>query len=90
MSKVCFEKGSAYVGTATLDNKRQKVFLVVARRGNLVSFSHVRDVRRELVDGCYGAEIVKIKDEDGFDYFLSARVEADIDQAFNIVKMCQA
>ena len=90
MSDVRFERGSAYVGTATLDNKRQKVFSVVARRGNIVSFSHVSDVRRGLADGCEGAEFVKIKDADGFDYFLSARVVADIDQAFDIVRMCQA
>ena len=90
MSDIRFERGSAYIGTATLDNKRQKVFEVVARRGNLVSFSNVRDVRRELTEDCDGTEIVKIKDADGLDYFLSARVEADIDQAFNVVRMCQA
>ena len=90
MSDIRFERGSAYIGTATLDNKRQKVFEVVARRGNLVSFSHVHDVRRELTEDCDGTEIVKIRDADGFDYFLSARVEADIDQAFNLVRMCQA
>lgn len=90
MSDICFERGSAYIGTATLDNKRQKVFEVVARRGNLVSFSHVRDVRRELTEDCDGTEIVKIKDVDGFDYFLSARVEVNIDKAFSVVQMCQA
>ena len=90
MSDVRFEKGSAYVGTATLDNKRQKVFQVVGRRGNLVSFSHVRDVRRELAEDCDGTEIVRIKDADGFDYFLSAQVEVDVDRAFSVVQMCQA
>lgn len=90
MSDIRFEEGSAYVGTATLDNKRQKVFSVVARRGNLVSFSHVRDVRRELTYDCDGTEIVKIKDADGFDYFLSAQVEVNIDKAFSVVQMCQA
>ena len=80
----------SYVGTATIDHRRQKVFTVVARCGDVVSFSRVNDVRRELVDGCDGTEIVKIKDADGLDYFLSARVEADIDQAFNVVRMCQA
>jgi len=90
MSEACFHKGVSYVGTATIDHRRQKVFTVVARCGDVVSFSRVNDVRRELVDGCDGTEIVKIKDADGLDYFLSARVEADIDQAFNVVRMCQA
>lgn len=90
MSDVRFEKGSAYVGTATLDNKRQKVFQVVGRRGNVVSFSNVRDVRRELAEDCDGTEIVRLKDADGFDYFLSAQVEVDVDRAFSVVQMCQA
>ena len=88
MSDVRFKTGSAYIGTASIDHRRQKVFSVVARRGGVVSF--VKDVRRELVDGCDGTEIVRIKDADGLDYFLSARVEVDIDQAFNVVRMCQA
>jgi hypothetical protein len=90
MMDIMFRPGSAYIGTATLDNKRQKVFLAVARRGNIVSFSHVCDVRRELTDYCDGTEIVKVRDADGFDYFLSARIEADIDRAFDIVRMCQS
>ena len=90
MSDVRFERGAAYVGTATLDSKRQKVFSCVARRGNVVSFSHVSDVRQELADDCDGTEIVRIKDADGFDYFLSAQVSVDIDRAFRVVKMCQA
>lgn len=90
MSDIRFERGSAYIGTATLDNKRQKVFQVVARRGNVVSFSHVRDVRRELAEDCDGTEIVRIKDADGFDYFLSAQVEVNVDKAFSVVQMCQA
>lgn len=90
MSGIRFERGSAYVGTATLDRKRQKVFSVVGRKGDVVSFSHVRDVRRELVEECDGTEIVKIQDEDGFDYMLSARVEVNVDRAFEVVKMCQS
>ena len=86
----CFCKGAAYIGTSTLDHRRQKVFMVVARRGDVVSFSHVTNVVRELVEECDGTEIVKIKDADGFDYFLSAQVEVDVDKAFNVVKMCQA
>ena len=90
MSDIRFERGSAYVGTATLDHRRQKVFSVVARCGNVVSFAHVRDVRRELTEDCDGTEIIKIKDADGFDYFLSAQVEVNIDKAFSVVQMCQA
>lgn len=90
MSDVRFKTGSAYIGTASIDHRRQKVFSVVARRGGVVSFVSVKDVRRELTEDCDGTEIVKIKDADGFDYFLSARVEVDIDQAFNVVRMCQA
>ena len=86
----CFCKGATYIGTSTLDHNRQKAFSVVARRGDVVTFSHVTDVRREMVEECDGTEIVKIRDADGFDYFLSAQVEVDIDEAFNIVKMCQA
>ena len=86
----CFCRGAAYIGTSTLDHKRQKVFVVVARHGDVVSFSHVNDVRRELVDECDGTEIARIKDADGFDYFLSAQVGVNIDQAFNVVRMCQA
>lgn len=90
MSDIRFEKGSAYIGTSTIDNRRQKVFQVVARRGNLVSFAHVRNVRSELTDDCDGTEIVRIKDADGFDYFLSAQVDVNVGQAFSVVKMCQA
>jgi len=86
----CFCRGAAYIGTSTVDRKRQKVFSVVARRGDVVSFSHVSGVQREMVEECDGTEIVKIKDADGFDYFLSAQVEVDIDKAFNVVRMCQA
>lgn len=90
MSDIRFEKGLAYIGTATFDRRRQKVFSVVARRGNVVSFSHVCDVRRELAEDCDGTEIVRIKCADGFDYFLSAQVEVNIDKAFSTVQMCQA
>lgn len=90
MSDGCFHKGAAYVGTATFDRKIQKVFAVVARRGDVVSFAHVSNVRRELVEECDGTEIARVKDADGFDYFLSAQVEVDIDRAFDVVKMCQS
>jgi len=90
MSGTVFRKGESYVGTATVDSHRQKVFTVVGRRGDLVSFAESKNVRRELTDECDGNEIVKIQDADGFDYFLSARVAVDIDGAFNVVKMCQA
>lgn len=91
MSGAVFRKGASYIGTATLDHRRQKMFTVIGRdaRG-VVSFAHVNDVRREMADVCGETEIVKIKDSDGFDYFLSARVVADIDAAYNIVKLCQA
>ena len=84
-----FEKGQAYIGTSTLDRHRQKIFVVTARRGDTVSFSHVRRVIRERVDDCDGTEIVKLKDQDGFDYFASARVPVDIDEAFRIVGLCK-
>lgn len=87
---VAFKKGAAYVGVATLDNKRQKVFCVVGRRGDQISFAHVKDVQRETAEECDGVETAKIKSADGFDYFLSSRVEVDIDGAFQVVRMCQA
>lgn len=90
MSDAVFQKGEAYIGTSTIDRSRQKIFQVIARRGNIVSFAPALGVRRELVEECGGTEIVKIKDDDGFDYVLSARVNADIEEAFNIVKMCRA
>lgn len=90
MSDAVFQKGEAYIGTATIDRTRQKVFNVIARRGNVVSFAPVKGISRELVEECGGTEIVKIKDDDGFDYVLSARVSANIDEAFNLVKICRA
>lgn len=84
-----FECGLAYVGTATSDRARQKVFVVTARRGDSVSFSHVHKVCRERVDDCAGTEIVRIRDRDGLDYFASARVPVDIDEAFRIVELCK-
>lgn len=92
MSGAVFRKGASYIGTATLDHRRQKMFTVVGRDGRgVVSFAHVNDVRRELAGVTVDeTEVVKIKDPDGFDYFLSARVVADIDAAYNIVKLCQA
>lgn len=90
MSRVKFREGASYVGTATLDRKRQKVFSVVARRGDVVAFSPVRDVKRERVEECCDTEIVRVKDADGFDYLISAQVEVDVDRAFDVVQMCQA
>lgn len=84
-----FGVGRAYVGTATIDHKRKKVFQVVARRGSVVSVMHVKGVKRELADVCDGTEIARIKDDDGFDYFLSASVSVDIDAAFAAVEMCR-
>lgn len=89
MSAASFKEGSAYIGTATIDHRRQKIFSVIARRGSVVSVAHIKDVRRETVESCDGAEIVKVRDSDGFDYILSARVGVDIDEAFNVVRMCQ-
>ena len=86
---VCFAPGESYVGTATLDHQRQKVFAVVARRGDVVSFAHVSNVRMELVEMCDGTEIVKVKDADGFNYFLSAKADVDVDRDFAIVRMCK-
>ena len=40
-------------------------------------------------DGEVSFEIVKVRDSDGFDYILSARVGVDVDEAFNVVRMCQ-
>lgn len=84
-----FEKGQAYVGTATIDHTRQKVFVVSARRGDDISFAHVNKVCRERVGLCDGTEIARIKDADGFDYFASARVPVDVDMAFRIVGLCK-
>ena len=89
MSDVRFNVGAAYVGTASLDHKHQKAFVVVARRGDVVSFAHVHDVRREMVEDCDSTEIVRIKDADGFEYFLSAQAMVDIERAFDVVRMCQ-
>lgn len=84
-----FQKGQAYIGTATIDNRRQKVFVVAGRTGDQVSFAHVKDVKRERVDWCQETEVVKIKDDDGFDYFMSARVPCDVDESFHVVGLCR-
>lgn len=83
-----FQKGEAYIGTATIDKSRQKVFQVIQRHGDEVSFAPCCGVRREIVEECGGTEVAKIRHDDGFDYVLSARVAADVDGAFKIVKMC--
>lgn len=88
MTDVKFGVGRSYVGTATVDHNRKKVFQVVARRGSVVSVMNVKNVRRELADVCEGTEIARIKDADGFDYFLSANVPVDVDAAFAVVGMC--
>lgn len=84
-----FGIGRSYIGTATIDHNRKKVFQVVGRRGSVVSIMRVMGVRRELADVCGGTEITKIKDDDGFDYFLSANVPVDVDAAFDVVGMCR-
>lgn len=84
-----FQKGQAFVGTSTIDRNRQKMFLVVGRDGNQVSFAHVKDVIRERVEWCQETEIAKLKDADGRDYVLSARIPVDIDDAFYLVKLCK-
>ena len=90
MSVFTFQKGQSYVGTSTVDRHRQKVFVVAGRRGEVVSFSHVKNVKREAVNDCDGTEIVRLRDDDGFDYFMSARVPIDIDEAFHVVDLCKA
>lgn len=90
MSDFRFERGQAYVGTSTIDRRRQKIFVVASRQEEVVTFSHVKNVKREIVDDLDGTEIVKIKDDDGFDYFMSAREPVDIDEAFHIVGLCKA
>lgn len=90
MSDFRFEKGLAYVGTSTIDRKRQKVFLVVGRRGEVVSFSHVSAVVRGMVNDCGGTEIVKMQDDDGFDYMMSARLPVDVGEAFHVAGLCKA
>lgn len=89
MSDFRFEMGRSYVGTSTVDRRRQKVFAVVGRSGESVSFSHVKNVRSESVDDCGGTEIVKIRDVDGFEYFMSARAQVDIAGAFHAVGLCK-
>ena len=89
MSEAAFRTGSAYIGTSTISRKRQKVFLIVGRRDSLISVAHVHDVQREFVETCDGTEYVKVKDPDGYDYFISAQVGVDIDEAFNVVRMCR-
>ena len=90
MSDFRFEMGRSYVGTSTVDRRRQKVFAVVGRSGESVSFSHVKQVKREAIEECDGTEIVRLKGGDGFDYFMSARVPIDIDEAFHVVDLCKA
>mgnify|MGYP003307811941 CR=1 FL=1 len=90
MSDYRFEKGSAYVGTSTVDRRRQKIFAVAGRQCEVVSFSCVKDVKRVTVDDCDGTEIVKLRDSDGHEYFMSARARADIDEAFRVVGLCKA
>lgn len=90
MSDFMFQKGQAYVGTSTVDRHRQKIFVVAGRRGEVVSFSHVKKVKREAIEDCDGTEIVRLRDDDGFDYFMSARVPIDIDEAFHVVDLCKA
>ena len=90
MSDFRFTKGQAYVGTSTTDRRIQKVFVVAGRRGEVVSFSHVKKVKREAIEDCDGTEIVRLRDDDGFDYFMSARVPIDIDEAFHVVYLCKA
>lgn len=89
MSEIRFDVGQSYVGTGVMDNTRKKVFQVVARRGRTVSMMAVRGIAREIANSCDGAEIMKIADTDGIEYFLSARVPVDIDEAHRVVEMCK-
>jgi len=83
-----FKSGNSYIGTSSIDKKRQKVFCVVGRNGRSVSFSNVNSVRRDVVDDFDGVEVAKVKDADGFDYVMSARQPVDVDGAFGVVEMC--
>lgn len=84
-----FEKGQAYIGTSTLDRRRQKVFVVVGRSGLTLSLTTVGRVYREQVESVFGTETVRVRDADGFDYFASARLPVDIAEAFRIVALCE-
>lgn len=88
MSDTEFKDGRSYIGTATHDNKIQRIFTVVGRREGVISFANVQDVRREIVEDVCGVETAKLREADGI-FFISARVEADIDRAFNIVRLCK-
>lgn len=90
MSNIEFERGQAYWGTSTLEQTQKKIFVVTCRHGRRVSFSHVNNVVRTYPDLLDEVEVAKVKDSDGHDYILSARVPVDIDHALEVARACNA
>lgn len=87
---IIFERGAAYWGKSTIDPSRRKIFVITCRHGRRVSFSHVNDVIRCMPDDIDEVEVAKLRDKDGHDYVLSARVPVDIDAALEVAQACNA
>lgn len=80
-----FEVGKGYLGTSTLDAKRQRVFVCVERVGNEIVFTQATDVAKVRPETVVGRETALIGSKDGFDYMVSPYVGANLGEAAQVV-----
>lgn len=80
-----FEVGKGYIGTSTLDAKRQRVFVCVERVGNEIVFTQATDIAKVRPEAIVGRETALIGSKDGFDYMVSPHVEAKLGDAAAVV-----
>lgn len=76
-----FEKGKAYYATPTLKGAKQVIVACTGRSGHTATFSRVDMLKRVDVRPFDGRETAIIKADDGLDYFVSASVDVDLENA---------
>ena len=82
---IAFQKGDAYFATPTAKSAKQKIVACIGRSGRFATFARVNMLHRVKVGEIEGRETAIIRAKDGLDYFVSAAVIVDIDNAANVL-----
>ena len=80
---VRFERGSAYIATATHGGE-QMVVAVTGKRNGWVTFSRVNFHKRVAIREIEGRDTAMIRTAAGLDYFVSAACEVDLQNAAEV------
>ena len=81
-----FERGRAYVATATHGGE-QMVVAVTGKRNGWVTFSRVNLLKRVAIREIEGRDTAIIRTAAGLDYFVSAACEVDLQNAAEVYRI---